>query len=559
MNKSVDEPITRATGREICQRRNVRALLIGTITKLERSYTVTLEATNAQSGETIARALEQAAGRDEVVNALERAAKDLRGKLGESLASLQKYDKPLEEATTSSLEALQAFTTAFSFVRKARHDQAILHYKRALELDDKFALAWSLLGYAYGNTNFISKSFESFENAYQLREHATERERLMISTAYHLGVSGDMDKMREETALLTQIYPHLTNSFLTRRDYWNYIGQFEKADEAHREVVRLEPGEYTFHILQLQRLNRFDETREVLKQAHGLFQEASLPRFFQFHNAFARGETAEMNKQIAWFAGDVMEPEVRMNQAWMAACAGRRRESEQLFQQAVKLAATRNGVDTSAWFLEHEAAMNALLERPQAAREQVTQFLAQLQAHHLNLRITAISSFFKAIIPLSFTVALAGDAARAETLMAEFTQKFPQDTLHKSLWAPLTRATIELQRGKPAQAIELLQPALQYEAAGGFMPTWIRAQAYLQLKQGAQAAAEFQKIIDHRGWDVTSPLWPLAHLGLARAAMLQGDAAKAKQMYDEFFRLWKDADADLPVLIEAKKEYEKLK
>ena len=559
MNRSVDEPITRATGREICQRRNVRALLIGTITKLERSYTVTLEATNAQSGETIARAFESAAGRDDVVKALQRAAKDLREKLGESLASLQKFDAPLEEATTSSLDALKAFSTALGLVRKGRQEQAILHNKRAVELDDKFALAWSQLANTYANTNSISKAYEFSGKAYQLRERATERERLIISAAYHLNVSGDMDKAGEETTLLTQMYPHLAASFIMRRDYWNCIGRFEKADEAHREAVRFEPSEYVIIPLQLQRLNRFDEAREILKQAPGYSQEASIPRFFQFHNAFARGETAEMNQQIAWFAGDVLEPEVRMNQAWIAACAGRRRASDQLFQQAVKLAATRNGVETSAWFLEHEAAMNALLEQPQVARGHATRFLSQLQANHLNLRITVTSSYLKAVIPLSFTFALAGDATRAEALVTEFAQKYPQDTLHKALWAPLTRATIELQRGNPAQAVELLQPALQYEAAAGFMPTWIRAQAYLQLKQGAQAAAEFQKIIDHRGWDVTSPLWPLAHLGLARAWLLQGDAAKAKQLYAEFFQLWKDADADLPVLIEAKKEYAKLK
>ena len=558
MNRSVDEPITRATGREICQRRNVRALLIGTIAKLERSYTVTLEATNAQSGETMARTLETAEGKDKVVEALGRAAKDLREKLGESLATLQKFDKPLEEATTSSLEALQAFSTAFSFVKKARHDQAILHYKRALELDDKFALAWAYLGFAYGNTNAFSKSLECAEKAYQLRDLATERERLIISASYHYNVSGDAGKMEEATTLLVQMYPQLAVGFLMQENYLSYIGQFERAAEAHREAMRIEPGEKVFLVLLLQRLNRFDEAREMLQQTPEVLQEANLSHFFQFHNAFARGDAAEMNKQVAWFAGDVMESEVRMNQAWIAASAGRRREADQLFQQTVKLAATHNGVDASAQYLENQAAMNALLESPQLAIAQATQFLSQLQAHRLNLRITATPAFFKGAIPLSFTFALAGDATRAEMLVTEFAQKYPQDTLHKALWAPLTRATIELQRGNPTQAVELLQPSLQYEAAGGFMPTWIRGQSYLQLKQGAQAAAEFQKIIDHRGWDVTSPLWPLAHLGLARAMTLQGDTAKAKQGYDEFFRLWKDADADLPVLIEAKKEYAKV-
>jgi serine/threonine protein kinase/predicted Zn-dependent protease len=566
MNRSVDEAITRATGREICQRRNVRAMLVGTITKLERSYTLTLEATNAQSGETIARALEQAAGRDDVVKALERAAKELRGKLGESLATLQKYDVPLEEATTSSLEALKAYSTGVSMIRKGRFAEGVSFYKRAIELDDQFASARRALGARLVSEDSISEGVRQIEKAWQGRDRVSERERFAITALYYRSVTGELDKAIETRLVSLQTYPQ--DVFNDLGNVYQLVGQLRKAEESYREAVRLGPEQVIPKgnlVDNLIRQNRYEEAKEVSRQLLKQLPESRAQRSFLSRVALAQNNTEELNQLIEWLAARPSESGIQLLQAQINAFAGRRQRAGDFFRQAVKAEVARNLIEWQIGLLSEEALASALFGQTAIAAERAAQALAIQRDGQRNgktlLKGHLLDQTVRSRPFLGWVFALCGDVAQAQTLTSELVRENPQSTLILSVVAPLTRATIELQRGNPAQAIELLQPAIPYEAAPAswFRPNWIRGQAYLQLKQGAQAAAEFQRIIDHRGWDVTSPLWPLAHLGLARAAVLQGDAAKAKQMYDEFFRLWKDADADLPVLIEAKKEYVKLK
>ncbi len=564
MNRLVDEPITRAVGREICQRRNVRALLIGTIAKLERSYTVTLEATNAQSGERMALALEQAAGRDEVVNALERAATSLRGKLGESLASLQKYDKPLEEATTTSLDALKAYSEGRALTRKGAQEEAIPFFQRATELDPGFASAWRILGTAYLNSGNPGKGREYLEQAWQLRERSSEREKLFIATGYFWDV-GDLNKMNEQASLWMHLYPQEASGFYQKGSTLFLTGQYEKALEAFREAIRIDPDSTELHrsvATSLLQLDRYDEATAVIKQAQARKLDMWPLHLYSYQIAFVRNDAETMRREVEWFPGKLQAYRMPEYQARAAAFGGRLRQAHDFWQRASALAASRNLPVEMAGMQAWEAEIKAQFGLAQPAVTQASQAVALLRNRNAETfwRRANLSYPLNGQL-LALTFALSGDTARAQARADELAQKLPEHTLNNGVWLPTIRAALELKRNQPDKAIQLLETARQYDSAYTihFRSAWLRGQAYLQLKQGAQAAAEFQKIIDHRGWDVTSPLWPLAHLGLARAALLQGEAAKAKQMYDEFFRLWKDADADLPVLIEAKKEYVKLK
>ncbi|MBS1808038.1 MAG: protein kinase [Acidobacteria bacterium] len=561
MNRSVDEPLTRATGREICQRRNVRALLIGTITKLERSYTVTLEATNAQSGETIARTLEQAAGRDEVVSALGRAAKDLRGKLGESLVSLRKYDAPLEEATTKSLEALKAYSAGRHWLRKGQDDQGILFLKRAVELDDQFVSALNMLGARVRNRS-VTEAIHYFEQGWKARDRVSEPEKLEMTSGYYANVTGELNKAIETAQLQTNAYPQDGIAFNSLGFLYAMIGQFEKAAEANREALKRGEASTIWRSNLADRLihlHRYDEAKELLDSGLKLYPDSTF-----FHRplgliALVKGDVQEMARQREWFASKSTPQQFHSFLSQVESFAGRGQQASKSFQQLVALDETRGQAEYQQRAFSREAAVLAYYGQTAKATSQASHILTVQKGSKTLLRAHIGSDHNLPWIGWIFS--LTGDVARGQSLTDELMRENPKNTLILNVIAPLTHATIELQRGNPAKAIELLQPTIQYEAApaSAFRPNWIRGQAYLQLKQGAKAAAEFQKIIDHRGWDVTSPLWPLAHLGLARAAVLQSDATKAKQMYDEFFRLWKDADADLPVLIEAKKEYAKLK
>lgn len=344
-------------------------------------------------------------------------------------------------------------------------------------------------------------------------------------------------------------------------------GQTEKALELFRKERQLAPDRHVFNVTRsLLRLNRFDEAEAEITQGMTRQPSTGSYRLYQaqlFQLAFAKGDTKQLNRLIAWFAAQPPDYEFETDLARVATATGRRAQAGEHFQKVAALTEARGLFDQQTGALCEEAATDLYFGRTGKAQAQTARALSLIRSNNADLRAHATGIVMRANPKpfVGWVLALSGDAAKATALADELLQKHPQDTMAKFLWRPLTLATIELQRGNPAQAIELLQPAIPYEAApaSSFRPNWIRGQAYLQLKQGAQAAAEFQKIIDHRGWDVTSPLWPLAHLGLARAALLQGDEVKAKQRYDEFFRLWKEADADLLVLTEAKKEYEKLR
>jgi serine/threonine protein kinase/Flp pilus assembly protein TadD len=566
MERLRDEKITRELGREICQRRGVKALLVGTIASLGRNYVITLEAFNSQSGETIASQQVEAEGKEQVLRALGRASTAMREKLGESLASILKFDAPIEQATTASLEAFKDYTVGVELWRKEQFAQSVQALNRAIERDGEFALAYSRLGVSYRELRNLALGNQYLERAYQLRNRVSERERLAISATYFRYITGELDKRIETTSLLTQAYPQDPSGRHTHGNSLMIAGEYEQAAEAYRAALRLDADQSLSRAnlaLALIGLNRFDEAREVIGQGQARGLDS-----IRFHNrlyliAFFKGDAQAMQRQVAWCAGKPDEYQMREIQARSFAFAGRRREAGEHFAEAAAMAEARGLLAEKARILANEANVNAIFGLTRLAVKQTGLVLALLEKEDIDLEELAPTIIQQLDSqPLAWTLALCGAATKAQSLSDDLAQKFPLDTIYKSVWLPLIAATLELRRDSaagPDKAIQLLQPARQYEAATFFRPVWMRGQAQLQAKNGALAAAEFQKIIDHRGWDVLSPLWPLAHLGLARAAALQGDVAKSRQAYEDFFRLWKEADAELPLLIEAKKEYQRLK
>jgi eukaryotic-like serine/threonine-protein kinase len=566
MERSHDEMITRELGREICQRRGIKAMLVGTIASLGRNYVITLEAVNSQNGEAIAHEQTEAEGKEQVIKALGRASTAMRKKLGESLASIRQFDAPIEQATTASLEAFKDFTVGVELRRKGQYAQAIPPFKRAIDRDSEFARAYVQLGTSYRDLRNLALGNKYLERAYQLRDRVSERERLEISATYFRHISGELDKRIEMSALLTRTYPQDPSGYHIHGNSLMIAGEFEQAAEAYRAALRLDI-DYALSranlALALIGLNRFDEAQKVVEQGLERHLDSS-----GFHNrlyliAFLKGDNQAINRQVEWFAGQRDEYQMREFQARSFAFAGRQRAASESFAQAAAMAEAQGKPAEKARILANEANLNAIFGLTRLADKQITRVLTMIEKEGI-----ALEELFPSLIgqldsqPLPWTLALCGESARAQSLTDILARKFPLDTMHNSVWLPLIHATLELKRGTaagPDKAVQLLQPARQFEAATSFRPVWMRGEAHLQAKHGGLAAAEFQKIIDHRGWDVFSPLWPLAHLGLARAAALQGDAAKSREAYENFFRLWKDADAELPVLLEAKREYEGLK
>jgi tetratricopeptide (TPR) repeat protein len=493
--------------------------------------------------------------------------------LGESLASIHKFNVPIEQATTASLVAFKDFTIGVELRRKGQYAESVPAFKRAVDLDGEFALANAQLGTSYRDVRNLALGNKYLERAYQLRDRVSERERLEISATYFRHITGELDKRIEMTSLLTRTYPQDPYAYHLHGNSLMIAGEFEQAAEAYRAALRLD-ADYSLPranlALALMELNRFDEAREVIQQGVDRGLDSS-----GFHNrlyliGFLKGETQLMESQVEWFTGRSDEYQIREFQARSFAFAGRRQEASKGLAQAAALAEARGLPAEKARILSNEATLSATFGLTSLAEKQVIQLLGLMEKEnisHEELQSSLIGQLDSQ--PLSWTLALCGDVNRAQSLADEFARRFPLDTIHNSVWLPLVRATLELKRGEgelnrgqaaaPDRAIQLLPPSRQYESALSFRPTWIRGLAYLQAKNGALAAAEFQRIIDHRGWEVLSPLWPMAHLGLARAAALQGDVTQAKKAYEDFLHLWKDADVDLPILIEAKREYEKLK
>jgi serine/threonine protein kinase/tetratricopeptide (TPR) repeat protein len=549
MDRSPDDRVTRDVGREICLRQGLKALLAGSIAALGSHYVITLEAINALTGDAIAREQTEAESKEQVLRKLGEAATRLRKKMGESLASIQKFDAPIEQATTSSLDALKAYSIGRELALGNKDREAMPFLKRAVELDPNFAQAYDKLAGSFSNAGQQELAIEAFQKAFDLRERSSEYEKLRIAADYYAFATFEADKFIEGYELLVRTYPRDVVAWNNLGNRYNSIGQFQKAAEACRESIRLNPNwviPRSNLALAFISLNRFDEARQVIQAALAQKLESTAMHSHRYSIAFAQGDAAAMKQQIDWADG---RPDEYLAQAWQAEVAafrGQLQKQREFSRRTVELALQYEQREAAAQFLAGQAVTEAVFGQSGRVGELVAGAFGILRSR-------------AAVAIAANAFSLCGDFGRAQPLMDEYSQRLPKNTFWNVVNAPLYRAQIALQSGNAAQAIELLESAHRFESSGNFGPQYVRGQAYLKLTRGAEAAAEFQKILKHRGWSVRGLLYPLAYVGLARGAALQGDTAKARKAYQDFFALWKDADPDVAILIEAKKEYDKLK
>jgi eukaryotic-like serine/threonine-protein kinase len=550
MGRSPDERITPDLARQICQRDGIKALIEGSIATIGSQYVVGVDAVNCKTGDSLAREQVQVDKKEQVLGAVGKAASNLRNKLGESLASVQKFDAPVEEATTSSLEALKAFSLGEAERAKGSEYTSIPLYKHAIELDPNFAVAYARLGQAYANTFQTALAIESMKAGFERRERASELEKLYISTHYYEVVTGEMDKAIEAYQLWKRTYPRdsiPTNNLAV--DY-AWMGKFDQSLEEAQETMRLAPNDaFSYGVLggAYWGLNRLAEVKAVRQKQVEIKLDAMGDHVDLYALAFLEGDTAAMQREADWAKGKAGEFDMLEVTAEAAACSGKLQKSREVYRQAIDTAQRAKLYENASAIMSREAAIEAETGNVAQAREGARSALA-LDRGRRTLALAGVA------------LSAGGDISQAAAIAEELSKRFPSDTLVNGVWLPSIHGWIEVNRGNPAKAIDILQAASHYEFGwpARVMPNYVRGQAYLKARQGEKAAEEFQKILDHRGICSALPLCALSHLQLARARELSGDAAGARTAYQDFFALWKDADPDIPILKEAQAEYAKL-
>jgi serine/threonine protein kinase len=555
MGRPAGDRLTPEVAREVCQRTGSKAMLSGSITGLGSQYVIGLKAVNCDTGDVLAGAQEQATGKEALLKALDAAATSLRTKLGESLSSVQKYATPVQEATTPSLEALKAYSLGEKTLSTKGEAAALPFYKRAVELDANFAMAYVAMSGIYLTLNQLERGVENARKAYRLREKVSERERLAIEGLYYSAVTGEWEKGAQTYELWQQTYP---------RDYIPYaflgvysgflLGNWEKGLDEMREALRLEQNSVDNYALlgfAYTILNRLDEAEAVYKQAEERKMENEELVQNRYFLAFMKGDTTQMAQLVSTAMGrSGTEDLLLATQADTEGWHGKLKNARELTRMAMDSAQHNDAKESAAGY----QAAAALREVESGNREQARADANAALKLASNRNVLAIAAL---------VISQAGDTAAAEKLAAELDKTFPLDTLVQRYWLPTIRAGVALKRNAPERAVEFLKAASTIELVFptnltiSMCPVYLRGDAYLMLHDGKAAAAEFQKFIDH-GLALNFPWGALARLGLARAYAMQGDTTKAKAAYQDFLTLWKDADPDIPIFIAAKSEYAKL-
>ena len=536
MSLRPDTRVSNQVAREICIREGAAATIDGTIASLGKSYVITLQAVACQDGATLAGEQIQAAGKERVLNALGSAAAGMRAKLGESRNSIQMRNRHLEEATTSSLEALQTYSTALHEMRQGRFLATVPLWERAIAIDPNFAMAYFYLGTAFDQAADAARTRENATKALRLVDKVSEQERVQITSFYYVAI-GELDKAIDVYQLGSRDFPRFWGFHNNLATVYADLGQYEDALNEGLEASRLLPETEPPYRRQLDAyicLNRLPEAKQLAARlrANGPDGPRIHQRFIEI--AYIEEDQAAIAKEIQWFAGKPAEYISLGLQAAYRNVHGQRRESHKLFQRAAEAAARQKLNKAASELEEADTQADALAGNCQTVRRLVRPALA---------------------------LAICGDAASVEKLAADASKLFPNGTLWNAIQLPAIRAALALDRD-PAKSVEHLVSALPYER-GNLEAIYLRGLAYLRLKKGTEAAAEFRKIVDHKGANWASawryPYWgqfyALSHLGLARSASVKHDTATASKAFQDFFELWKDADPDLPVLQQAKTEY----
>jgi len=560
MGRPADARLTPELARDICERTASAAVLEGSIASLGSQYVLGLRAKNCRTGDILDEEQAQAARKEDVLNALSQIAGKFRTRVGESLGTVEQHDTPLEEATTPSLEALKAYSTAWKVGSSTGTAAAVPLFKRALEIDPKFAMAHANLGLAYSSIGESALSAASISQAYQLRDRASDREKFFITASYEVQVTGNLEKAQQTSESWAQTYPREMNAhgFLAGMIY-PVFGQYEKGVEASRKVVELDP-DFALGYFQLAfshtYLDRLAEAGSALQRASE--RKLEIPEFLvqRYSIAFLKGDKAGMEREVAlgrrtFGAEDWMSDQ----EALVLAYSGHLKQARQMSQRAVDLAQQAGKRESAALYETGAALSEAFFGNAPSARQRAMAALELSKARDVEYGV-------------AFALALSGDSAGSQTLADDLERRFPEDTVVRSNYLPALRGLLALKNGEPAKAIELLQIAVPYELGippssfiavfGALYPVYVRGEAHLAAHQGVAAAAEFQKILDHRGIVVSDPVGALARLQLGRAFALAGDPTKARTGYQDFLTLWNDADPDIPILRQAKAEYVEL-
>jgi tetratricopeptide (TPR) repeat protein len=561
MGEPADARLTPEVARQICERTASAAVLEGSIASLGSQYVLGLRAKSCRTGDVFAQEQAQAARKEDVLNALSQIASKFRTRVGESLPMVEKHDTPLAEATTPSLEALKAYSMGWKVSSSAGQAAAVPFFKHAVEIDPQFAMAHASLGLMYGHTGESALAAESTSKAYELRDRASDKEKFFITAYYDGRATGNQEKAQQTCEAWAQTYPRemIPHAFLSGFIY-PASGKYEKSVEESEKAIRLDPDAAIGYLnlgYNYVYLDHLGEAESALRRASE--RKLEIPDFLilRYDIAFLEGDKAGMDREVGLAqAKSGAEDWMSDHEAFVLAYAGHLQEARRM---------SRRAVDLAQQAAHRERA--ALFETPQALWEAF--FGNAPEARRSAMAALKLSKDREVEYGAAFALALSGDSSRSQTLANDLEMHFAEDTSVRFSYVPALRALLALNHREPSKAIELLQAAVPYELGtprssiqgffGALYPIYVRGQSYLAARKGAEAATEFQKIIDHRGIVVSDPVGALAHLQLGRAFALSGDKAKAKIAYRDFLTIWKDADSDVPILKQAKTEYAKLR
>jgi eukaryotic-like serine/threonine-protein kinase len=548
MGRQPNERLTTDVARELCLRVGSKAMLSGSIASLGSQYVVTLNAMNCQTGDSLAQEQAQASSKEQVLTVLGGAASKLREKLGESLASIQKFDVPIEQVTTSSLEALKAFAMGNAEFDHEREMQSLPFYKRAVELDPNFAWVYARMGTIYSNAGENEKAIEATRKAYELRDRVSEREKLYITEHYYQTVTGEKEKETETLELYGRTYPNDVTPANNLSVGYEMEGDFTKGAEKAREAVQIDPnsaGAWTNLAFGYLGSNRPDEAQQTMQQAMAKFPDSEFLHWFSSVIDLTLGKTADADRELAWSKGKPYEYRFLDTHGRSLLEQGKLQLAEESIRRALDIENNQGLKETAEGNLGFLAMAQADLGACDRALKNATTLAA--------------SSGRAALTQSGYVFATCGEGQKAEANAAKLNKEYPLDSFLQKSELPQMRARLDLQRRNGAKAIEdLRSEAFQLGFVEIGVPVYLRALAYLENKQGAEAAAEFQRILDYRGALAPLPYLSLAKLGQGRAYALMGNAAQARTAYQDFFTVWKDADPDIPALKQAKAEYAKL-
>ena len=557
MTKPPGAKITSDVARDLCQRAAAKAYVAGAIGSLGSQYVIGLNAVNCKTGDSLVQEQATADGKEHVLRVLGEMATRLRAKLGESLSTVQQFDIPLDQATTPSLDALKALSVGRNTLQEQGSAAAIPFFNHAIELDPNFAAAYAALGISYSNLREPGRASENLKKAYDLRDRVSERERFRLSATYYLLVTGELEKAIQTYTLWAKTYPRSSEPFGNLGVDYTYLGQYEKGVEASLEDLRLNPGSaaaYTNLVSLYAALQRLEEAKEKYDQAIAHKVNNPFLHGNRYGVAFLENDTSGMQQQIAAAAAKPGEDVLLSFASDTEAFHGRLSASRDLSKRAAGSALHNDSPETAAAWQMGIALRDAEFDNVALSRHEIASALATASTRDVS-------------ILAALALARIGDIAQAKHMADDLAARFPLNTVINRYWLPTIYASIEIHRGNPARAVELLQttqeyelgsPLPQFEVGGTLYPVYVRGQAYLLLNRGKEAAEQFQKYLDHSGVAVNCPLGALARLQLARSDMLTGNTKSAQEKYQEFFVLWKSSDPDIPILRRARAEYANL-